>query len=184
MAKRSMVPSPEVVSVLLGDGGVDPAAENNRAVCTASRLGLAKVVQLLLADPRVDPAFGDNRAIFFASREGRPEVVRLLIADPRVDPAAGSNAAIWAALEGVELHRNGERKKEYEDVIVLLADVPVLNSKRDRCVSYVPFGDYQRLSRSILKKIVRRREGALALIDARMGKLEIIRRLNKSQHKR
>ncbi len=175
---------PEVVSVLLGDGGIDPAAENNRAVCTASRLGLAKVVQLLLADPRVDPAFGDNRAIFFASREGRPEVVRLLIADPRVDPAAGSNAAIWAALEGVELHRNGERKKEYEDVIVLLADVPVLNSKRDRCVSYVPFGDYQRLSRSILKKIVRRREGALALIDARMGKLELIRRLNKSQHKR
>ncbi len=174
-ARFSSFAWPEVLAVLLGrvveDGGVDPAAEDNRAVWSASRLGYTDAVRLLLADPRVDPASRDNRAILAAANEGHRDVVQLLLADPRVDAAAGSNAAIWAAVKASTRLHSSEVKNKYEDVIVLLAEVPVLDSQED----------YERLPLSIIKKIVRRREGHLASIDPRLGKLELIARLFASQ---
>ncbi len=73
------------VQLLLNDPRVDPTADDNWAIQSASRRGHTEVVRLLLADPRVDPAALGNYAIQLASHNGHLEVVRLLANDPRVD---------------------------------------------------------------------------------------------------
>jgi hypothetical protein len=74
------------VRALLADPRVDPAADNNYAICRASYFGHTEVVRALLADIRVDPAAENNWAIQWASYYGHAMTVRALLADPRVDP--------------------------------------------------------------------------------------------------
>ena len=73
------------VKLLLTNPKVNPAADNNHAIQSASVNGRTGVVRLLLNDPRVDPADDNNFAIRLASGQGHIEIVRLLLADPRVD---------------------------------------------------------------------------------------------------
>ena len=77
----------DTVRLLLNDPLVDPAANNNYAIQTASVSGYKEVMRLLLDDPRVDPSADDNVAIKLASKGGNADVMRLLLADPRVDPS-------------------------------------------------------------------------------------------------
>ena len=83
------------------DEGVDPSAQDNRAIRWASYNGHIEVVKLLLTDKRVDPSAQDNFAIRWASGNGHTGVVRLLLTDKRVYPSAGDNLAIkWASENG------------------------------------------------------------------------------------
>ena len=66
------------------DEGVDPSAQDNRAIRWASYNGHIEVVKLLLTDKRVDPSADDNIAIRWASENGHTEVVKLLLTDKRV----------------------------------------------------------------------------------------------------
>lgn len=89
----------EVVRLLLQGGCVNPSADDNYAILSASYLGQTEVVRLLLQDERVDPSARDNYAIRSASEKGNAEVVRLLLQDKRVDPSAKDNDAIQRASE-------------------------------------------------------------------------------------
>ncbi len=153
-----------VARILLDGGKLDPAAHGNEAIHQASSRGLTEVVRILLADPRVDPASRDNRAIRLASLKGHPEVIKLLLADPRVDPAAASNDAIQNAVQCTLICRDGPIKEKYVEIIILLAEYPVLESKED----------YEILPRTILKRIVRRKG---LEIDASMRKSDLLYKL-------
>ena len=93
--------------------GIDPSANDNRAIRSASSNGHTDAVKLLLADPRVDPAADNNEAIRAASRHGHAEIVKILLDDPRVDPSANNNDAIRVASE------NG-----HTEIVKLLLDDP------------------------------------------------------------
>ena len=77
--------------------GVDPSAEDNRAIQLASENGHLSVVDRLLQDARVDPSAQDNAAIREASDSGHLPVVDRLLQDARVDPSARDNYAIQIA---------------------------------------------------------------------------------------
>ena len=67
--------------------GVDPAIEDQRALCEASANGHVAVVDLLLRDERVDPSAGTQTPVCDASERGHAPVVERLLRDPRVDPS-------------------------------------------------------------------------------------------------
>jgi ankyrin repeat protein len=95
-----------IIQLLLGNRGVNPAANQNEAIRHASRNGHYEIVKLLLKDSRVDPSANDNEAIRYASRNGHFKVVYLLLGDIRVDPRANNNEAINSARKGrCEGHR-------------------------------------------------------------------------------
>ena len=93
----------------LHDGGVDPAADNNRAVQWATAGGHLHVVRYLCelpADRGVDPADRNNQAIRLAVSGGHLDVVRYLCelpADRGVDPATDDNRAFGEAAERGDL---------------------------------------------------------------------------------
>ena len=90
-----------VLVELFIQAGVDPSAENNRAIQWASRCGHLSVVNRLVQDARVDPSAQDNSAIQMASFYGHLLVVDRLLQDERVDPSADNNDAIkWASYHG------------------------------------------------------------------------------------
>jgi hypothetical protein len=92
---------------------IDPSADYNWAICTASANGFVDVVALLLADERVDPSAKDNYAVRMASAKGHTAVVKLLL--ERVDPSARNNYAVRVA----------SAKGHTEVVKLLLADARV-----------------------------------------------------------
>jgi len=67
--------------------GVDPAIDDQRALCEASANGHVAVVDLLLHDERVDPSAGTQTPVCDASERGHAPVVERLLRDPRVDPS-------------------------------------------------------------------------------------------------
>jgi hypothetical protein len=79
----------DVVKLLLADPRVDPAADDNAAILSASYNGHVSVVKLLLADSRADPRSPLGSATSGATSGGHASVVKLLLADPRVDPSVG-----------------------------------------------------------------------------------------------
>jgi len=86
---------------LLIQAGVDPSAENNRAIQFASDIGNLAAVNRLLQDERVDPSANNNVAIQWASDGGHLAIVNRLLEDERVDPTATNNSAIhYASLRG------------------------------------------------------------------------------------
>ena len=87
----------DVVRLIINDGRVDPAADENNALRLASAYGHTGVVRLLLSDERVNPAAADDYAFGLASDNGHTEVVRLLLSDKRVKPATRDNYAIRVA---------------------------------------------------------------------------------------
>ena len=104
--------SPFIKAVRRGDAtmvdllilaGMDPAAEDDRAIRVASENGHLPVVNRLLQDERVNPAASANYAIRVASKRGYLPVVEMLLQDARVDPATGDNWAIRAAFENNRL---------------------------------------------------------------------------------
>jgi len=108
----------EYIKVLLEDKRkekiIDPSADNNKAIISASKNGHTLAVKLLLTDPRVNPSARDNEAIRMASINGQIDVVKLLLIDKRVNPSARNNEAFRLAfknehLEIVELLLNDKR---------------------------------------------------------------------------
>jgi len=87
----------ELVQLFLKLTDIDPSAEDNYAIRTASNNGHVDVVKVLLADPRTDPSAQDNIAICIASVKGHTDIVNVLLADPRVDPSAHDNWPICIA---------------------------------------------------------------------------------------
>jgi len=71
---------------------VDPAADDNIAICSA---GNAQVASVLLSDPRVDPTAKNSDSLFQAAVHGKEDVVRVLLDDGRADPE-GNYCLIWA----------------------------------------------------------------------------------------
>jgi len=72
---------------------VDPSAQNNSAIRTASRGGHLSVVERLLQDGRVDPSAQNNSAIELASEYGHMSVVERLLQDERVIPTLSAMGA-------------------------------------------------------------------------------------------
>ena len=107
----------EVVKFLLSDEirekypNIDPSANNNETIGTASYFGIIKVIKFLLSKeirekyPNIDPSANDNYAIRMASYNGYIEVIRFLLSDeicavfPSIDPSAENNCAIRFASE-------------------------------------------------------------------------------------
>ena len=91
----------EIVKLYCRFSYIDPSADNNYAIRTASQKGYEGIVQLLLQDARVDPSAKDpsdwDNAIQLASQNGHGDIVRLLLQDSRVDPSANSSYAICTA---------------------------------------------------------------------------------------
>ena len=84
--------------------GVNPAAEDNYALCCAAEYGHVEIVKLLLALPAergINPAVNDNLPLHWASRNGHVEVVKLLLALPAeygINPAVGDNFTLYQAI--------------------------------------------------------------------------------------
>ena len=87
----------ERVRLLLLDG-IDPTANNNRAIKYACHNGHSEVVKLLL-EAGVDPSVDDNYPLKVACQNGRVEVVKVLLQDPRVDPSVDDNYALNVACQ-------------------------------------------------------------------------------------
>jgi len=92
-AEKGLLPEVEILIL----NGVNPAANNNDAIRSASQRGHVAVVDRLLKDKRVDPASKNNEAIRGASQNGYLEVVNRLLQDNRVDPSADKNYAVITA---------------------------------------------------------------------------------------
>lgn len=91
---------------------VNPAYNNNFAICWASIHGYVKIIDWLLPDPRIDPSANNDKAICFSAANGHIEVVKRLLTNQKVNPSANDNYALgWAS-------RNGH----LEVVKLLLAD--------------------------------------------------------------
>jgi hypothetical protein len=84
----------EKVALLLKDSNVNPAANDNWAIGSASYDGSFKIVKLLLNDPRVDPSDYDNYAFRQSVKNTHIRIFKLLLNDPRVDPSDSNNNAI------------------------------------------------------------------------------------------
>lgn len=86
-----------IVTTLLSDSRIDPAANNNALMRWAATNGYLEAVETLLKDKRVDPAATSNEAIRLAAAWGHFQIVKTLLKDPRIDPAAEDNQAIRSA---------------------------------------------------------------------------------------
>jgi ankyrin repeat protein len=86
-----------IVSWLMKKTNLNPAANENEAIRSASSYGQLKVVQLLLKDHRVDPASVDSEAIRLAARNGHLSVVKQLLKSKKIDPMAKGNEAFREA---------------------------------------------------------------------------------------
>jgi hypothetical protein len=84
----------ELVNRLLQDPRVDPSADDNCAIQSASTNGYLAVVNRLLQDPRVDPSANNNYGIQMAAAEGHLAVVNRLLQDPRTNPVDATNYAL------------------------------------------------------------------------------------------
>lgn len=76
---------------------VDPTANNNKSIRTASENGHLKIVDELLSNKDVNPGDNENDALFLAARNGHAKVVERLIMDKRVLASDGANKALEAA---------------------------------------------------------------------------------------
>lgn len=70
---------PEIALKMLTYPHIDPSADNNCALTTASVHGLTDIVKLLLSDPRVDPSVNDNYAIEISTISGYTDIVEMLL---------------------------------------------------------------------------------------------------------
>lgn len=83
---------------------IDPSAQGNTAIVSASEKGSEEIVKLLLSHPKVDPTVKCNTSLMNAIKFGRLDNVKLLLADSRVNPTdQGNLAIIWASREGFPL---------------------------------------------------------------------------------
>lgn len=99
---------------------VNPALDDNYAICAAVENGRFNFVKELLADPRVDPADNDNWAVQAAAIRNQMAILRLLLADARVDPSASDNRALRLSTRYYGSDSNV--------VLMLLADERIQNS--------------------------------------------------------
>jgi len=103
----------EIIRLLLEEGRVNLAADNNAAIRYATICRKPNAIRFLLSKNGIDPGAEHNEAIRHASYHGHIESFRLLLADNRVDPAADDNVAVRLASE------NG-----HKDIIHLLLEIP------------------------------------------------------------
>ncbi|KAJ3144133.1 hypothetical protein HK101_002789 [Irineochytrium annulatum] len=73
---------------------VDPAYDENLAICVAAQEGHPEVVAMLLEIPGVEPSAYNNHAILLSSFHGHESVVRMLLDSGRVDPSVNEDDAI------------------------------------------------------------------------------------------
>lgn len=69
--------------LMLEKHDINPADQNNMALCNAASAGNVEVVKHLLT--RVDPSFPDNTALIWACGQNQLEVVKILLSDQRVN---------------------------------------------------------------------------------------------------
>jgi hypothetical protein len=67
----------EVITCLLSNKTVDPAAVRNSPIRIACKKGYLSAVKLLLQDSRVDPSDMNNECIRYAAYNGNVEVVKV-----------------------------------------------------------------------------------------------------------
>ena len=79
-----------VLQILL-EHGIDPSAQDNFAIKSASEEGHTDVVRLLVGQNNINPSANDNYAIRVASQEGHTDIVRLLLEQDEVDPSADAH---------------------------------------------------------------------------------------------
>lgn len=72
--------------------GVDPSADNNKAILYA---GDINTVNRLLQDPRVNPGIFEGKILLYKDTE----VVERLLQDPRVDPKQVQTTLLWRTLD-------------------------------------------------------------------------------------
>ena len=88
-----------IVKVLLTDGRINPAFNDNYILSLAIDKNYLEIVKLLLDDPLVDPSDNHGAALILAVKTDKLSTVSLLLADARVDPTAQNNRAIKIAVE-------------------------------------------------------------------------------------
>lgn len=69
---------PDIVKILLQDGRIDPAINNNEPLCNSITAHRLEVVKLLLTDKRVDPTANNYKAFQEAVRIGNIEIFKVL----------------------------------------------------------------------------------------------------------
>jgi hypothetical protein len=84
----------DIFMTLINNPEIDPAYNNNLALCLASEIDNIEVVRMLLKDKRVDPSDDDDFSIIASSNLGHTSIVKMLLNDKRVNPSAKSNQAI------------------------------------------------------------------------------------------
>jgi ankyrin repeat protein len=89
----------ELVRSLLEQDGVDPAAQDHKALWLAARYGHMEVVRLLLQQNNADFIVRDNFSLRFAAARGYVDMVRLLLEQDNIDPAAQDSIALRVAAE-------------------------------------------------------------------------------------
>ena len=71
-------------TLLIKDNDVNPANNNNYAICEASKLGNFDIVVLLLKDERVDPSVNYNESTFWANNNEYYNILEVIWKDQRV----------------------------------------------------------------------------------------------------
>lgn len=64
---------------------VNPAIDDNWAICHSSEEGYSEIVEVLLKDKRVEPSAYDNWSIGSAAQNGHLKVIKLLLSNPKVN---------------------------------------------------------------------------------------------------
>jgi hypothetical protein len=150
--------SAPLVKLLLTDSRIDPSANDQLAISSASFHGHPEIVKLLLADPRVDPSTHDQWPIRVASDNGRADVVKLLL-DQRVDisgglslPSSPQMSALFSLRRSHRLTRLPADFDRTPDLRSVLSDIEKIEARRKAllddylllsdlshlCLEYVP----------------------------------------------
>lgn len=72
---------PAITKLLLDDGRINPAYDNNKALILASDYGYTEIVKAILQDHRVDSIIDKNFALTLAKDYGYQEIIDLLTKD-------------------------------------------------------------------------------------------------------
>lgn len=96
-SKKGLV---NVVTFLLKDPNVDPAAKDNTPIIKAAKKRHFEIVKLLLADNRVDPNARDGNILDDVCQANNTKLLLEMLADPRVDPTISNTSLTVAAYAG------------------------------------------------------------------------------------
>ncbi|KAI8895256.1 ankyrin repeat-containing domain protein [Globomyces pollinis-pini] len=86
-----------IALVLLHDGMVNPAGQDQLAIITASKQGNIELFNLIIQNPDVDATFNLNECIRLASSNGHHLIVKELLEIKSIDPGTKNNEPLKSA---------------------------------------------------------------------------------------